>query len=103
MLPLLAAIFIGWPAILNSLLLSTLGILRRDARWFVGGAILSLGFAGYLSNWPHLVFKAVGYLLPLLHLGGALAVRRRRIWLTWLLLLPHAGVAVYLAGVVLSQ
>ena len=99
----LAQVFIGWPAILASLGLSTLGIVRREARWLIWGAILCAGFAWYLSRWPNPVFKILGYALPLLHMGGGIAVRKRRYWIAWILLLPHALIALYLAGVVLSQ
>ncbi|HYF94544.1 MAG TPA: hypothetical protein VD969_20185 [Symbiobacteriaceae bacterium] len=103
MLPILAQVFIGWPAILGSLSLSVAGILSKRAGLLVAGAITCLGFAWYVQAWPNPVFNAIGYSLPLTHLLGAWAVRRRNAWLAWPLLLPHAGMATYLAAAVLSQ
>lgn len=103
MLPLLAQIFIGWPAILSSLALSVLGIVRRDSRWMIGGAALSLGFAWYLTGWPPQVLRTLGYALPFLHLGGGVAVWRGMPWVAWVLLLPHVLIASWLAAMVLTQ
>ncbi|HWI61977.1 MAG TPA: hypothetical protein VNT75_09075 [Symbiobacteriaceae bacterium] len=103
MLPALAIIFIGWPAILGSLLLSVYGIVKTRPAFLVAGAVLCLGFAWYLTAWPLMGFQVIGYSLPVTHLAGALAVQRHRAWLAWPLLLPHAGIASYLAAVVVSQ
>lgn len=93
----------GWPAILGSLALSAAGIARREGKWLLGGAVLSAGFAWYLSGSPNPVFHTLGYALPFLHLGGALAVRSRLPWIAWILLIPHALIAFYLGMAVLSQ
>ncbi|HLO03850.1 MAG TPA: hypothetical protein VK191_12145 [Symbiobacteriaceae bacterium] len=103
MVTMLAAILMGWPAILGSLGLSAWGIVRRSPAWLIGGAILSTGFGLYLMLGANLWFSALGFALPLLHLGGAAAVRRQRTGLAWLLLVPHALIAPFLAMVVLSQ
>ncbi|HYG57260.1 MAG TPA: hypothetical protein VD902_04265 [Symbiobacteriaceae bacterium] len=103
MTPMLAIIFMGWPAILTSLLASAVGIGLKRPGFLVLGAVLSLGFAWYLTAWPNVVFDVVGYSLPLTHLAGALAVNRKMRWLAAILLIPHAAIAAYLAAVVLSQ
>ena len=103
MLPLLAVIFIGWPAILGSLVLSIIGIVKMRPAFLVAGAVCCLGFAWYLTAVPSLIFNLIGYSLPVTHLAAALAVQRHRTWLAWPLLLPHAGIAAFLAVVVLSQ
>ncbi len=103
MIPVLALVLIGWPAILASLVLSALGIVRRDARWLVGGGVLCVGFAWYLTGWPNPFMKALGYALPFLHIGAGIAVRRRTLWIAWTLLLPHALIALVLSVIVLTQ
>lgn len=97
-----AQILVGWPAILGSLLVSSLGIILRRPMLLIIGSVLITGFALlYLRGWP--MFRTVAYLLPLLHLVGALAVQRKMGWLAWLCLLPHALVAMFLGAAVLSQ
>jgi hypothetical protein len=103
MLPMLAQIFMGWPAILGSLGLSLIGVARKSPPWLLGGALLSVGFAWYLTGWLNLLISSLGYALPFLHIGGALAVQRRKQWLAWVLLIPHALIVTFLATVVLSQ
>lgn len=103
MIPVLAQVFMGWPAIAASLLVSVIGIVARRPAFLLAGAVLCLGFAWYLRAWPNVVFDILGYALPLTHLLGALAVSRQRAWLAWPLILPHAGIAAYLGAVVLSQ
>jgi hypothetical protein len=99
----LAQLFMGWPAILGSLGLSIVGISRKRPHWFMVGALLSTGFAWYLGQWPNPFVSAVGFALPFLHLGGAVAVIWRRPWIAWALLSPHAAIALLLSVVVLSQ
>jgi len=103
MIAALAMVFMGWPAILASLLVSVIGIVWKRPALLVTGAVICLGFAWYLRAWPNLLFDILGYALPFTHLLGALAVYRRRPWIAWPLLLPHAGIAAYLASIVLSQ
>lgn len=98
-------VLVGWPAILGSLLLSAIGIARRHPGLVIAGSVLVTGFSWlYLSGWPQPTLKLLGYVLPFTHLAAALAVRLRMApWVAWLMLVPHAGVAAYLAVIVLSQ
>ncbi|HEY3368723.1 MAG TPA: hypothetical protein VGK74_27005 [Symbiobacteriaceae bacterium] len=61
------------------------------------------GFASYLFGWPALPFRLTALALPFLHLGGAVAVKRGRVLVAGLLLLPHVGAALFLAVAVLTQ
>jgi hypothetical protein len=97
-----AQVLLGWPAILGSLAVSISGVILRRARLLVIGAVLVSGFAWlYLPAWP--MFRGVAYVIPLLHLAGAYAVDHKQGWLAGLCLVPHAFVAMYLGGMVLSQ
>ncbi|MEW6726547.1 hypothetical protein ACP3TJ_01885 [Desulforudis sp. 1088] len=101
--PLIAQIVISWPAILSSLFISTAGIMTRQWYLLIVGAILSIGFAWYLTNLPVIVFKITGYSLPLLHLAAMFFVLRRMRWAAGLLLLPYAAIAAYFGIGVLIQ
>jgi hypothetical protein len=103
LISLLAQVFIGWTAILGSLLLSAYGIVTGRPNWLIAGAILSVGFAWYLTGSPAAVFKLLGYSLPLLHLAAMLLVRRGLRGVAALFLLPHLAVAMYLGAAVLTQ
>lgn len=98
-------VLIGWPAILGSLLLSAIGIARRRPGLAIAGSVLVTGFSWlYLRGWPLPMMNFLGYVLPFTHLVTALAVQVRMApWVAWLMLVPHAGVAAYLAAIVLSQ
>jgi len=91
----LVQIFFGWPAILGSLLVSLLGTYARRPELCIYGAILSTGFAWYLTGSPAIIFKLAGYSLPLLHLSAMVFVRQGRGKIAGLLLLPHAAIILY--------
>ena len=103
MLSLLAQIFMGWPAILGSLLVSSLGVYGRRPALCVAGAVLSLGFAWYLTALPAVIFKLAGYSLPLFHLAAMVFVRQGRGRIAGLLLLPHAAIVFYLLSLIASS
>jgi|GEM_PF-2424857 hypothetical protein len=103
MLPLLAKIFIGWPAIIGSLLVSLLGIYGRRPHQCIAGAILSLGFAWCLTALPVIIFKLAGYSIPLFHLAAMFYVRQGRERIAGLFLLPHAAIALYFLLLLIAQ
>lgn len=94
-------IIMGWPAIIASLTVSAIGIRRGRLALVAAGGLVGAGFALYLSMTPR--FHSMGLLLPLFHLGAAWAVHRRLTWLAWLMLLPFAAIAGWLAVVVIGQ
>jgi len=96
MLQFLALIFMGWPAIIGSLLVSSLGVYGRRPGLCIAGAVLSLGFAWYLTALPAVIFMLAGYSLPLFHLAAMVFVRQGRGRIAGLLLLPHAAIMLYL-------
>ncbi len=99
MLSLLAA-FMSWGAIIGALLVSSLGVYARRPELCVAGAVLSLGFAWYLTALPALILKLAGYSLPLFHLAAMVFVRRGRGKIAGLLLLPHAAAVLYLLSLI---
>lgn len=103
MTPLLAQIVIGWPAIISSLLVAVLGIVLGRAYLLAVSAVLSLGFAWYLTCLPATVFKVLGYSTPLLHFTAMLFVYRGRRWLGVLTLLPYLAVVLYFGAAVIAE
>ena len=89
----------GFPAVFVSLLVSVIGILKEKYWLVIIGALLFLPFSYYLngatrnSGWP--------YLLPLLQIGSAAAVREKNKLWAWLLLLPAFLVSLWVVVVVL--
>lgn len=104
MTPLLAQIVIGWPAIISSLLVASLGIVLGRGYLLAMSALISAGFAWYLTCSPATLFKVLGYSTPLMHLAAMLFVYRRQKWPAMLVLLPYLAVVLYLGtGVILES
>jgi hypothetical protein len=98
---LLVQIIFGWPAIILSLAISAIGILKKWPWMLVAGGLVCAPFALYLSGFP--VFRFIALLLPFFQFGAAWAVHAKRKYLAWILLLPMIGVSVFLAIIVLTQ
>ncbi|MDO7786777.1 hypothetical protein [Desulforamulus aquiferis] len=103
MTQLLAQIFISWPTILGSLLISICGIISFRLSFLVVGSLLSIGFAWYLTGLPFFIFKLLGFTLPLLHIVAIYFVSHKLRWAAGLLLTPHLIIAVYFGLGVLKQ
>jgi peptidoglycan/LPS O-acetylase OafA/YrhL len=98
---LLVQTIFGWPAIILSLAVSVIGILKRWPWMLVLGGVLCAPFTVYLFGFTYLHFFA--FILPFFQFGAAWAVRARRKILPWIFLLPLASIMVILAIIVLSQ
>ena len=86
---LLAQIFIGWPAIIGSLLISLLGLHQNKPGYLVIGSLLSVGFAWYLTGSPNVFLNLLGFFLPLAHLLSLLSLRQKKSWGYCLVSLPY--------------
>jgi hypothetical protein len=102
MIDTLVIIVLGWPALIASLLTWLAGLVMKKFMTVVIAGIIILPFmifylGGYLgSGW-------LGLLFSLGHFGSALAVRRNRLWLAWLFVIPYALFITMLAYIVLTQ
>jgi hypothetical protein len=98
---LLALIFLfTLPAALISLVVSVIGVARKEFWLVIIGAILFIPFVYYLNGAPG--FKGLAIFLPLFQMGSAVAVHRKnRVW-AWLLLVPPflAGLWVLVVALV---
>ena len=95
------AIVFGWPAILTSIALSVMGIVRGRPKWLSAAAIIALPFSLYLLGSP--LFRWFGLAIPFLLAGAGFAIYKSRTRLAWLLLTPFIGVSGWLAILVMSE
>ncbi|NWG05860.1 MAG: hypothetical protein HXY35_04130 [Chloroflexi bacterium] len=89
----------GFPAVLVSLLLSVVGILKEKFWLVLIGAVLFIPFSYYLSGSPGLYRLPI--LLPLFQIGSAVAVRAKKKSWAWLLLFPAFFASLWVVVVVL--
>ena len=86
MLDFLLILLVGWPAILVTVILAIIGLVRNNYRYLVAAAILAFPFSWYLSGFP--LVRSPVFLLPLLLFGSGYALYRTREMLAWLLAIP---------------
>jgi hypothetical protein len=94
-------IIFGWPFIIASLLLAVMGILLKRPALLVAGAVFFVPPAWYLSGYP--AIRWFGILLPVCILGAAYYVKKDRLRLALLLILPPVIVSAWLAFLVMTQ
>jgi hypothetical protein len=87
MISFIVALFLGWPAILVTLVLSVIGLLRGNPRFLVAAAIIAVPFSWALSGFP--LVKTPVFLLPLLLFGAGYCLYRGSEMLAWLLVIPY--------------
>lgn len=91
----LAQSLVGWPGIITSFLLSVLGLIRKQPRWLVLGAIFALPISLYLSATPR--FQYFMAALPLCQFAAAYTIyKRKKSWVAWLLLVPFISIMTWL-------
>ncbi len=83
MLNFLLLISAGWPAILATVILTIIGLVKRDYRFLVGASILAFPFALVLSGFP--IIRSLVFLLPLLPFSSAFALSRDHEMTAWIL------------------
>ena len=86
MLGVFVSIFLGWPAILVSVVLAVMGLARYSHRLLVAAAVVALPFSWYLSGFP--IVRSPIFLLPLLLFGSGYFMYRGREMVAWLLAIP---------------
>jgi hypothetical protein len=87
MIDILVVITFGWPAIVATIILAIIGLLRSDYRYIVAAAVLAVPFSWFLSGFP--VIRSPVFILPILLLGSAFAMYRDRQMISWLLAIPY--------------
>ena len=89
-----------WPAIVVGLILSALGLAWRRSSLPVGGAILTLPAALYLSGTPR--FQFVGFVPVACLLLAAYTVPWKRVRIGWVFLAATAVFWIVLVSIVLN-
>ena len=87
MLDFFLTLLVGWPAILFTIILAIIGLLRNNYRFLVAAAILAFPFSWYLSGFP--LIRSPVFLLPLLLFSSGFAMNRGREMIAWLLAIPY--------------
>ena len=104
MLNFLSGLFLGWPAILVTLVLATIGLLKRDFRFLVGAAILAFPFSLAVSGFPSVSFPAFcNSFLPLLLFASGFFMSRDKEMVAWLLAIPYYLVIILLMFAVAAE
>src|SRR5918996_1406796 len=86
MLDFLLIFLVGWPAIVVTVILAIIGLLRNNYRFLVWAAILAFPFSWYLSGFP--LIQSPAFLLPVLLFSSAYLMYRSREMLAWLVAIP---------------
>ena len=101
MLGFLLSLFVGWPAIVVTVILALIGLLRNNYRFLLAAAILAFPFSWFLCGFP--IIRSPAFLLPLLLFGSGYLMFRGREMLAWILGIPFFLAILLLFFVVSSQ
>jgi len=101
MIDFLVVLTFGWPAILVTVILTVIGLVRNNYRFLVAAAILALPFSWFLSGFP--IIRSPVFILPALLLGAAYSEYRGREMIAWLLAIPFFLSVILLFMVVTAQ
>jgi len=83
MLTFLFNLLVGWPAVIATVILSAIGLWRRDYRFLVIAAILAVPFSWVLSGFP--IIRSPFFLVPVLPFSAAFALHRDHEMIAWLI------------------
>jgi hypothetical protein len=101
MLGFLLSLLVGWPAILATVVLALIGLIKNQYRFLLAAAILAFPFAWFLSGFP--VIQSPAFLLPVLLFGSSYFMFRGREMIAWLAAIPFFLAVLLLLFVVISQ
>ena len=101
MIDFLVAVTFGWPAIVVTIILAVIGLVRSNYRFLVAAAILAVPFSWFLSGFP--LVRSPVFLLPVLLLGSGFAIYRGNEMLAWILVVPYLLSIWLLFNAVMTQ
>ena len=90
------AVVLGWPAVIASIVLTTIGINRLRRRLVLAGAVIGSPFLLYLFLTPR--FHWIAAVVWILYFGAVPAVARRSPAIAWILVAPFVALAPVLHG-----
>jgi len=100
MLDLLLSLFVGWFAILVTVVFAIIGLVKNNYRFLLAAAILAFPYSWFLSGFP--VIQSPAFLLPVLLFGSSYFMFRGREMIAWLLAIPFFLVVLLLFFVIVS-
>ena len=96
--------FYGPPAIIITLIVSLIGVIRKRASLVLLGAILSAPFSLHISMTIMTSFsRYLGSIIPLTLAGAFLAIRLKVNWLSYVLLLPLLALFAWVTKGIFTQ
>ncbi len=100
MINFLVASTFGWPAIIITIILAIIGLLRNNYRFLVVAALVAIPFSWALSGFP--VIQSPVFMLPLLLFGSGYFMYNGREMVAWLLFVPYVMTIWLLINVIAS-
>jgi hypothetical protein len=97
----IAAVIVGWPAVLASIVLAIVGIATERPRLVFAGAIVACPFLLYVFLTPRLRWVSPPVAALLFLAAGAVARRQRRVAAA--MLVPYLCVCAFVAYLVVNQ
>jgi hypothetical protein len=94
-------IIFGWPAVVGSILVTSLALARGSSKLALAGVLSALPFMLYMSGTPR--FSIVALPIVASHMAAAFALHRHNRSLALILFLPFVGFALFVARLVLKQ
>ena len=101
MLGFLLSLLVGWPAVVVTVILSLIGLIRNDHRFILAAAILAFPYSWFLSGFP--ILQSPVFLLPVFLFGSSYFMFRGREMLAWILGIPFFLAVLLLFFAVSSQ
>jgi len=100
MLNFILLLLVGWPAIVATIILAVIGLLRSNYRFLVAGAVLAFPFSWYISGFPSI--RTPMFLLPLLLFFSGYVMYRGWEMFAWILAVPYFLMVILLLFAVLA-
>lgn len=94
-------VLLFWPFMFAAIIVSFIALSQKKPLLLVVSCFLILPFSLYLAATP--LFKGWGLIFPLFYLGAAWSLRKNKMWLAGLLILPIIFVIGWLGFIVINQ
>ena len=101
MINIIISLFVGWPGIVATVILTLVGLFKANYRFLVAAAILAFPFSWFLSGFP--IIHSLLFLLPLFIFGSAFAMYRDYEMIAWVVALPFFLTILFLYYTILVQ
>ena len=98
--PELFILLISIPTVIFSFIISILGVMNLRHWFIVAGVVLFIPITFFLNGVPG--FNGIALIFPLLMIGSAVAVRAKRKFWAWILLLPSFIVEIWFSRRILE-